>query len=124
MNLRKLGLGALGLAMAFAGGTPASAQSAVAIERSGHTLHIAACARGNAFGTARCFAHIATDARGNPMNGKATPAAVPSGYGPADLKTAYAIPAGSGSPTVAIVDAYAYPNAERDLGVYRAQYGL
>lgn len=50
----------------------------------------------------------------------------PSGYGPADLQSAYALPsssAGSGQ-TVAIVDAYDDPTAESDLGVYRAQYGL
>ena len=29
-----------------------------------------------------------------------------------------------GGRTVAIVDAYGYPNLERDLGIYRAQYGL
>jgi hypothetical protein len=50
----------------------------------------------------------------------------PSGYGPADLSSAYNLPsatAGSGA-TVAIIDAYDDPNAEADLGVYRAQYGL
>ena len=31
---------------------------------------------------------------------------------------------GQGFRTVAIVDAYGYPNAERDLGIYRAQWGL
>jgi subtilase family serine protease len=104
---------------------PSFAQSERAqLERSGHTYHAAVCARGNPAGTARCFAHVVTDARGNPMNGKASPAAVPSGYGPADLKAAYAVPAGSGTPTVAIVDAYAYPNAEADLNAYRAQYGI
>ena len=54
------------------------------------------------------------------------PAAAPDGYGPADLRSAYALPsdtAGDGQ-TVAIVDAYDAPNAEADLGVYRAQYGL
>ena len=30
----------------------------------------------------------------------------------------------SGGRTVAIVDAYGYPNLERDLGIYRAQFGL
>jgi subtilase family serine protease len=104
---------------------PGFAQSERAqLERSGQVYHAAVCARGNPAGTARCFAHVVTDARGNPMNGKATPNAVPSGYGPADLKAAYSIPAGSGSPTIAIVDAFAYPNAEADLAKYRAQYSL
>ncbi|MFD7016588.1 peptidase S8 [Streptomyces sp. NPDC059928] len=55
-----------------------------------------------------------------------TTAAAPSGYGPASLQAAYKLPsssAGSGH-TVAIVDAYDDPNAEADLGKYRAQYGL
>ena len=54
------------------------------------------------------------------------PNATPSGYGPADLKSAYKLPggtAGSGQ-TVAIVDAYDDPKAESDLAVYRSQYGL
>ncbi len=48
------------------------------------------------------------------------------GYTPCDLQSAYSLPsatAGSGQ-TVAIVDAYDDPNAESDLGVYRAQFGL
>src|SRR2546423_2679495 len=50
----------------------------------------------------------------------------PSGYGPADLQSAYALPsatAGSGQ-TVAIVDAFDDPTAESDLAQYRAFYGL
>jgi subtilase family serine protease len=123
MDLRNWGMTALGLSVGLAGAVPASAQSAVAIERSGHTLHAVTCPRGNPAGTARCHAHVVVDARGNPLNGKANPAVTPSGYGPAAIQTAYGIPAGSGA-TVAIVDAYAYPNAEQDLAVYRAQYGL
>lgn len=122
-------LGALALTTLVAGAivpAAASAQSRVAIERSGRTFHVAVCPRGNPAGTARCFAHQVTDARGNPVNGKANPAATPAGFGPADLQSAYGLTgvAGSGTPTVAIVDAYAYPNAEADLAVYRSQYKL
>jgi N-acetylneuraminic acid mutarotase len=47
------------------------------------------------------------------------------GYGPADLVSAYNLPANGGAgQTVAIVDAYDDPNAEADLAVYRAQFGL
>ncbi|HZE48559.1 MAG TPA: hypothetical protein VE074_03295, partial [Jatrophihabitantaceae bacterium] len=53
-----------------------------------------------------------------------TPDAVPAGYGPSQIQSAYKLPAASGAPTVAIVDAYDDPNAEADLGVYRSQYGL
>jgi len=123
MMLRSWGLVGLGVALSAVGVSPAAAQS-VQLERSGNSFHAAVCARGTPAGTARCFAHVVTDARGNPHNGKATPAATPQGYGPAQLQSAYNIPAGTGSPTVAIVDAYGYPNAEADLAVYRAQYGL
>jgi subtilase family serine protease len=51
-----------------------------------------------------------------------------SGYTPCDLQTAYNLTTasannGSGQ-TVGIVDAYDDPNAESDLAVYRAQFGL
>ncbi|NUP51973.1 MAG: peptidase S8 and S53 subtilisin kexin sedolisin [Catenulispora sp.] len=49
----------------------------------------------------------------------------PSGYGPADLLSAYDLPADGGAgQTIAIVDALDDPTAEADLAVYRAQYGL
>ncbi|WP_327293394.1 S53 family peptidase [Streptomyces sp. NBC_01198] len=60
-----------------------------------------------------------------PSARSAHPAAIPSGYGPADLRSAYAVPdAGGSDATVAIVDAYDNPNAEADLATYRTQYGL
>jgi hypothetical protein len=53
------------------------------------------------------------------------PNAVPSGFGPSDLRSAYALTAsGSSTQTVAIVDAQDDPNAESDLATYRSQYGL
>jgi subtilase family serine protease len=116
-------LSALGVAVGVVGLSPGAAQT-LQLERSGNVFHAAVCAHGNPAGTARCFAHVVTDARGNPHNGKLNPAATPSGYGPVQLQSAYNIPTGTGSPTVAIVDAYGYPNAESDLAVYRAQYGL
>lgn len=52
----------------------------------------------------------------------------PSGYGPADLWSAYAVSGAVGTggmgATVAIVDAYDDPNLESDLSVYRSTYGL
>ena len=54
-------------------------------------------------------------------------ASTPVGYTPSDLRSAYALPtrknAGAGQ-TVATVVAYDDPNAESDLAVYRAQFGL
>jgi subtilase family serine protease len=124
MTLRKWAVAALAFAMTIAGATPAAAQ-AVQIERSGNTFHRAVCVRGNPNGTARCHAHVVTNAQGVPLNGKVNPAAVtPSGYGPADLRSAYNITSSGTTTTIAIVDAYGYNNAESDLATYRAQYGL
>jgi subtilase family serine protease len=69
-------------------------------------------------GEARCHAIIRTDDELNPL---AT--AGPAGYGPADLRSAYAI-SGNSTRTIAIIDAFGYPNAEADLAKYRAQFGL
>ncbi len=81
-------------------------------------LHAHVCP-GVAFGFARCHSLIVVDAAGNPL---AT--GTPSGYGPNDLLSAYALPSGGSGQTVGIVDAYDDPNAESDLGVYRSQFGL
>jgi subtilase family serine protease len=43
---------------------------------------------------------------------------------PAQVRAAYNLPSGGSGQTVAIVDAYGYPNLERDLGVFRAQYHM
>lgn len=92
-------------------------------------------------GYVRCFDLIRTDiAGGNPngYHGKYTQQrsvhtsgltfGSPSGYGPADLQSAYALKTASASNgkgmTVAIVDSNDDPNAESDLGVYRSQFGL
>jgi subtilase family serine protease len=60
-------------------------------------------------------------------SGRQAPAALtPTGYGPADLRSAYNLPsttAGAGQ-TVAIVDAFDDPNAEADMNTYRAQFGI
>ncbi|MGB8390892.1 S53 family peptidase [Mycobacterium sp.] len=69
-------------------------------------------------GDVRCHAVIRTDDNLNPL---ATTG--PAGYGPAELRNAYAITS-NGADTIALVDAYGYPNAETDLAVYRAHFGL
>ncbi|WP_344463104.1 putative Ig domain-containing protein [Kitasatospora kazusensis] len=53
-----------------------------------------------------------------------SPSALPSGFGPSDLLSAYNLPAGGSGRTVAIVDAQDDPNAESDLSTYRSTYGL
>ena len=73
-------------------------------------------------GMAQCFALKRTDVTAHKG---IQPNATVSGYGPADLSSAYALPANGGAgQTVAIVDAFDDPNAEADLAVYRAQFGL
>src|SRR3954466_5061690 len=71
-----------------------------------------------ALGHSRCLSWV---------KGNASPLVqTPSGYGPADLQSAYALPsatAGTGQ-TVAIVDAFDDPKAESDLAAYRSTYGL
>jgi hypothetical protein len=61
----------------------------------------------------------------------AQPAKVSDGSGerrgldPQELQTAYDIPKTLSTPqTVALVDAFGYPDAESDLAAYRAEYGL
>jgi subtilase family serine protease len=73
-------------------------------------------------GEASCHALKMVDAKG------VSPAATnpPStGLTPQQLQDAYKLTGlQSGGRTVAIVDAYGYPNLERDLGVYRSKFGL
>jgi hypothetical protein len=66
--------------------------------------------------------------KGPQANAPAVVSSLPLGYGPVDLQTAYGLSSlsanqGTGR-TVAIVDAHDDPNAEADLTVYRATYGL
>jgi subtilase family serine protease len=127
MKLRTLRLAVLGSALTLFGAATAPAQN-VPLELSGNVHHKAICARGAAPGVARCHAHVVTDARGMILLGKSITAnllTAPSGYGPAALRSAYNVTSsGASATTVAVVDAYGYRNAERDLGIYRAQYGL
>src|SRR5262245_18287522 len=68
----------------------------------------------------RCKARVRTDDRH-----QIKPFAAPSGFGPADLASAYKLdPAKTSTATIAIVDAFHYPNAESDLATYRTQFGL
>jgi hypothetical protein len=83
-------------------------------------------------GRARCFAEVRTDVHaGKGVRGPAAHAAgsaataLPPGFGPADLRSAYALPSSGGAgQTVAVVEAGDTPTAEADLAVYRQTYGL
>jgi len=75
-------------------------------------------------GTASCLALRRTDIAARPALA-ASPLFTPSGYRPADIQSAYALPTTLGSGmTVAVVDAFDLPTAEADLSVYRSQYAL
>ena len=82
--------------------------------------HSTVCADPGKAGIARCHAHIVM----SDVNTFAA-AATPSGLGPTDLRSAYAVTgSGSSNTVIAIVDAFGYPNAESDLATYRSQFGL
>jgi uncharacterized protein with LGFP repeats len=69
-----------------------------------------------------CTAVLNQNVRAQPF----TTESLPYGYGPADLRAAYNVPAVSmAAPrTVAVVVGFDAPTLEADLGVYRAKFGL
>ncbi len=103
-----------------AGGAPHAAMSSTGMAM--QLAHAHVCP-GAVLGSARCHSLVLVDEAGNPF---ATGG--PSGYGPADLQSAYGLASASSSKgaglTVAIVDAFDDANAESDLAVYRSQFGL
>jgi hypothetical protein len=128
-NVMKISkLGALALATLFGvAGTTSAPAAPIQLQRFGNVFALPVCGLLSAPGSAHCFAKVVTDSRGNPIDGKPslTRMATPSGYGPSDLRSAYKVTGtGSSSYTIAIVDAYGYTNAEKDLATYRSQYGL
>ena len=111
------------LALLALGGFSASAQAVPHSSAQGLS-HRNACAV-PAAGSARCFAKVVTRDDGSTFSPSGV-AGAPAGWWPQDLQDAYKLPAFNPAtpPTVAIVDAYDDPNAETDLAVYRAQFGL
>lgn len=79
-------------------------------------------------GRIQCHAQIQTFGAERRRSHAVSPAALPAGYGPADLQAAYGIDptklATTTAPLVAITDAFGYPKLEADLAVYRQTYGL
>lgn len=69
-------------------------------------------------------AHPPIHVRGGGGHGTQVTNTSPSGLSPAQIKTAYNLPSGGGSGTIAIVDAYNDPNIESDLNVFSSQFGL
>jgi len=109
-----VGLAALSVVSSASASTPNSS-SAPAAANGKHVVR--ACAAASK-GFAACFAQTLV-----PNSGVKPNASSPQGLNPADIQSAYKL-SGSTTATVAIVDAYNDPNAEADLAVYRAQFGL
>ena len=110
----------LGVAAAATGIAEGRAWAANANAASPGARSAEVCPGPTAGQTARCHARVVVDSSGQPQI-----TAVPAGYGPADLRSAYGVGgSGSLSTVIAVVDAFGYPNAEADLATYRAQYGL
>jgi subtilase family serine protease len=120
----------LAVTIAFGASSIANGQAATGlgrvVHRSGAVYHVEVCSGPAAPGMARCHAHLVTDQHGNPFTKDASPSTTPSGYGPASLRSAYGLTnvTVTSPGTIAIIDAYGYPNAEKDLNVYRSQFGL
>ncbi len=116
-----LGAGALAVTTLTAGVQGAAAATPRLTHISG--LHAArACAVKPAAGTATCFAKGLVNKKGvipdatSPLSTALSPAQVEAAYGLTGLDAA--------GRTVAIVDAYGYPNLARDLTTFRSYYGL
>jgi len=116
-RLRRAGCAVLvaGVLIAVGGAGGQSPRPATAITSS------PAC-RGVGPDLARCFARVVT---ASPRGHSGPSSSHAKGLGPADLRSAYSLPAGGGEGrTVAVVDSFDDPNAEADLAVYRSTYGL
>jgi subtilase family serine protease len=81
-----------------------------------------ACWQSQSAGGANCS--LAVNVNVAPVSDPQTPAIGIPGYHPADLQSAYALPVANPGGTVALVDAFDDPNAEQELTVYRAAFGL
>jgi len=113
------GLLAAGVAPVAAASASDAASVSAAASASGAVHSKRVCAVAPA-GYAACDAHVVTDANLNPL---ATTTWGNRGYSPDQLRTAYGLGTGS-APLVAIVDAYANPNAAKDLDFYRGSFGI
>jgi subtilase family serine protease len=108
--------------LALAGASVAASQT---VEFSGNVYHVRACSTAVLPGHARCHAHVVTDRMGRFLAHDSAKSTTSYDYSPSNLRAAYKLTAvGSSSTLIAIVDAYGYTNAEANLGVYRANFGL
>ncbi|WP_432883951.1 S53 family peptidase [Kribbella sp. CA-245084] len=116
-----LGVGALAVAGLTVQALSASGADAATPYTAGkHAARV--CSTAKVKHTASCNAVKLVNPDGFAPAASAPPA---TGLTPTGLRDAYKLNGlSAGGRTVAIVDAYGYPNLERDLGVYRSQFGL
>jgi subtilase family serine protease len=115
-----LSAGALVLAGLAVGSTTASAAPTPDQAQGRHAQRV--CHAVLAKGEANCLAEVMVNSKGSVPRASTPPT---GGMDPTELRGAYKLTgSASGGRTVAIVDAYGYPNLERDLATYRSQFGL
>jgi subtilase family serine protease len=101
------------------------AVAAQSVHRSGAIYHREVCGPPAKALSARCHAHVVTDALGVPVESTVTHHTAPRGYAPLDLRAAYNVGSnGSAQTTIAVVEAFGSNTAEADLAVYRSTFGL
>ena len=117
-----LGVGALAVAGLTAQALTASGATAAPSPYTAGKHAARVCSDAKAKHTASCNAVKLVNPDGFAPTASAPPA---TGLTPTGLRDAYKLNGlSAGGRTVAIVDAYGYPSLERDLGVYRSQFGL
>ncbi|WP_310961950.1 S53 family peptidase [Nocardioides terrisoli] len=118
-SIKAMGLGLAGLLIAA---TPAVAAQAAPAHPHGRHAERVCAATGHA-AVASCDAEVLVSNSTGRVPATSTPPA--TALTPSQLRDAYKLgSASSGGRTVAVVDAYGYPNLERDLATYRSQFGL
>ena len=117
-----LAAGAL-LTAGFAASTGGAASAAPAgAHQAHHGRHaVRVCPTTDKATVASCLSKVMVNRKGAVPHSSTPPG---SAMTPAQLKDAYKLTGKNASSTVAIVDAYGYPNLQRDLNTYRSQFGL
>ncbi len=121
--IRRTLLSAAGAATLLLSVVAAGAPAAGAAGNGSGSLHSKrVCATTSSATVASCSSKVLVNGKGA-VPASTTPA--PSAKTPAQLKDAYKLTGtSSGGRTVAIVDAYGYPNLAADLATYRSYFGL
>src|SRR6266568_667579 len=92
----------------------------IAQEANRHTRHLAVCPKLADPTIAHCFAHVIINQDAVPFT-----TTKPAGFGPAEFRKAYNVTGkATGTPVVAIVDAYDQPNMLLDLQKYSTTFNL